>query len=209
MEISLPKMVLKRLKKRLYDVLLVNNNIEGLFKQIIREDFTMFNKTSKKELWRFIAITLMIIIITIFALSLNLVSLGNKEIYSYILTVSSVMGGFMFAGLGILVSTITTTAIKRFWDGHYLDNLYRASVWGLICDVLSMLIATTILYTNKTTMMNILSNLKIVNPEIILTTTKVILEWMDIILSCLGLTYFIWSFIVLLKVFRRLKKSRF
>lgn len=146
-------------------------------------------KTKEKRF--FVIFSAVIIICCILLLSTQLIAVDNEDIYSYILTISSVMGGFMFAGLGILVSAITSETIKRFWDGHYLDNLYRASIWGLVYDVIAMILSFLILYANIT------------------ANTKVGIGYICIGCAILGLVYFVWSCFVLLKVFKELKKDQY
>lgn len=169
----------------------------------------MLNKTKRKQAVKFYILTVLAIIFIFLALIFHIIPTENEDIYDYIITISSVMGGFMFAGLGILVSAISVPNIKRFWDGHYLDNLYRASILGLMCDILAMLLSFVVLYVNKATLIQIASKIKFINPELVLNKAKILIEYTDIVCASMGLIYFIWSILVLIKIFNVLKKDRF
>ena len=143
-----------------------------------------------KENIRFWCISAVILICYIAVLFMDWIAFDNRDMYSYILTISSVMGGFMFAGLGILVSAIATDTIRRYWNAHYLDNLYRTSAFGLACDVLAMILAFVVLYVNP-------------------AHANLVICQSCVGLAILGLVYFVWSTIVLLRVFKRLKNTQF
>lgn len=164
-------------------------------------------KTKEKRF--FLIFSAVIITCCILLLSTQLIAVEKADIYNYILTISSVMGGFMFAGLGIMVSAITSDTIKRFWDGHYLDNLYRASIGGLVCDVIAMVLSFLILYVNDESAINILTKWMINNPAGIVINIKIVIGYICIGCTILGLVYFVWSCFVLLRVFKRLKKDQY
>ena len=43
------------------------------------------------------------------------------------ISLSAIIGGFLFTGISILISVIDKDRIKRLWDCNYLDNLYRSA----------------------------------------------------------------------------------
>lgn len=52
----------------------------------------------------------------------------------------------MFAGLGILISVIEIDRIKRLWDNHYLDNLYRSAVIGMTANLITVVAAESLVF---------------------------------------------------------------
>jgi hypothetical protein len=65
--------------------------------------------------------------------------LGNDFQYNLI-SLSSVICGFLFTGLSILTSVVDKERIKRLWDHNYLDNLHRAAVIGMIVMVITIVL---------------------------------------------------------------------
>ena len=53
---------------------------------------------------------------------------SNNENFHYnAISMSATIGGFLFTGLSILISTIDKERIKRLWNYNYLDNMYFLS----------------------------------------------------------------------------------
>ena len=67
-------------------------------------------------------------------------ALGTDFHYNTI-SMSVTIGGFLFTGISILISTIDKDRIKRLWDNNYLNNLYRAAIVGVISNVVSIVSA--------------------------------------------------------------------
>lgn len=63
--------------------------------------------------------------------------LGNDFQYNLI-SLSSVICGFLFTGLSILTSVIDKERIRRLWDNNYLDNLHRSAVVGMVDMVITI-----------------------------------------------------------------------
>ena len=92
-----------------------------------------------------IPLVISIILITTRVISVeNILSKGNELQYN-IISFSSIIGGFLFTGLSILISVIDKERIKRLWDHHYLDNLYNSALIGIIADVVSIVFALTLI----------------------------------------------------------------
>ena len=46
----------------------------------------------------------------------------NKDFHYNVISMSATIGGFLFTGISILISTLEKERIKRLWDYNYLDN---------------------------------------------------------------------------------------
>ena len=84
----------------------------------------MANKTKQRG-WIILALVLVISIISSGVLiRTNIINLqkikdlGDDFQYNAI-SMSSVIGGFLFTGIGILISVIDKDRIKRLWDNNY------------------------------------------------------------------------------------------
>ena len=57
------------------------------------------------------------------------------------ISMSATIGGFLFTGISILISTIDKDRVKRLWDNNYLNNLYRSAIVGMISNIVSIVSA--------------------------------------------------------------------
>ena len=62
-------------------------------------------------------------------------ALGTDFHYNTI-SMSATIGGFLFTGISILISTIDKDRVKRLWDNNYLNNLYRAAIVGMVSNII-------------------------------------------------------------------------
>lgn len=62
------------------------------------------------------------------------------------ISMSAVIGGFLFTGISILISVIDKERIKRLWDYDYLNNLYRSALVGIIANVVTIIIAFLLVF---------------------------------------------------------------
>lgn len=65
----------------------------------------------------------------------------NNDFHYNLITFNSVIAGFLFSGISILVSLISNPSIKRLWDNGYLDGLYRSGGIGIFMSVISIIMA--------------------------------------------------------------------
>lgn len=74
-----------------------------------------------------------------------------------ILSIASLFGGFIFTGLGIIISGISTERLARLNENGYMDRYYHEIYLALFCNIVTIvaaiiliscteLISTTILY---------------------------------------------------------------
>lgn len=103
----------------------------------------------------------------------KIVLLGNDLQYNLIST-SATIGGFLFTGISILISVLEKDRIKRLWDNHYLDNIYRTAIMGIGFNIITIFASLVLLWGMVTEKITIL----IVKIEICTTI--------------LGLLYFVW-----------------
>ena len=64
------------------------------------------------------------------------------------ISLSAIVGGFLFTGISILISVIDKDRIKRLWDCNYLDNLYRSAFVGMIANVATIIVAFLLVFLN-------------------------------------------------------------
>ena len=149
--------------------------------------------TNKKN-WRiFIIILLLSIAVPILLIRFSLinvdgiVSLGSDFHYN-IISMSAIIGGFLFTGISILISAIDKERIQRLWQNNYLDNLYRAAFVGMIANVLTVISAVAFLCAVHT------------------EKAGVFLIKVEFITLFIGLVFFIWSIKHLIFIITRMRK---
>lgn len=64
------------------------------------------------------------------------------------ISLSAIIGGFLFTGISILISVIDKDRIKRLWDCNYLDNLYCSAFVGMIANVATIIVAFLLVFLN-------------------------------------------------------------
>ena len=111
----------------------------------------------------------------------------NVDFHYNAISMSATIGGFLFTGISILISTLEKSRIKRLWDYNYLDNLYRAAFIGISANVVTLVVALLV----------ILLDIKEKIQRIFVSV-----EIASIITS---LVFFIWSIWLMLFVISRLK----
>lgn len=65
----------------------------------------------------------------------------NYDFHYNLITFNSVIAGFLFSGISILISLISNPSVKRLWDNGYLDNLYISGGLGIILSIISIVMA--------------------------------------------------------------------
>lgn len=62
------------------------------------------------------------------------------------ISMSAIIGGFLFTGISILISVIDKERIERLWNNSYLDNLYRSAFVGMIANVITIIVAFSLVF---------------------------------------------------------------
>ena len=75
--------------------------------------------------------------------------INDNDFYYNCITLSSIIGGFLFTGISILISALDKDRINRLWENNYLDNLYRSAFVGIILNVISIFVAVFLLCTGN------------------------------------------------------------
>jgi hypothetical protein len=114
---------------------------------------------------------------------------GNDFQYNAI-SMSAIIGGFLFTGISILISAIENERIKRLWDNKYLDNLYRASFIGMISNVITIVAAFILLCfcLNK--------------------HLQYFMVCIEIITIIVGIVFFVWCIKQLMFILTRMKNDK-
>lgn len=66
---------------------------------------------------------------------------NNNDFHYNLITFNSVIAGFLFSGISILISLIANPSIKRLWDNGYLDGLYHSGEIGILMSVISIVMS--------------------------------------------------------------------
>ena len=106
----------------------------------------MINKTKLKGLVKLILVVLVTLIISLTLIKKQIIDVETiknmSEDFQYnLISVSSVIAGFLFTGISILISVIDKENIKRLWDNNYLDNLYGSAFIGMSSNVLTIILS--------------------------------------------------------------------
>ncbi len=107
-----------------------------------------------------------------------------------VISTSAIIGGFLFTGISILISTIDNERIKRLWENNYLDNLYRAAFVGMTSNLVTIVIALVYLCF------------------CINECVEIILIKLEVSGLIVGLVFFAWCIKKLISIVSKLKKQR-
>lgn len=78
-----------------------------------------------------------------------IIQLG-KSLQLNFISFFSVLCGFSFTAVSILISIIDKEQIKRLWVNSYLDNLYYSSFISMFADIVEIFLALYIVFNNIT-----------------------------------------------------------
>lgn len=120
--------------------------------------------------------------------SSKILHLGNEFQYN-LLSFSGVIAGFLFTGVGILISAIGSERINRLWIHHYLDNLYYSAALGIISNIVNIIAVMAFIGCRLDENVKI----KIIN--------------LEVICICLSLLYFTWSTVKLIRLISKMKNG--
>ena len=113
---------------------------------------------------------------------------NNGSDFQYnIISTASIIAGFLFTGISILISALGAERIKRLWEHNYLDNLYRAAFIGMLSDVITIVVALILLCIN------------------LLPKQELLLYKVELSSLIVSIIFFAWSFYYLINVVIRLK----
>ena len=140
------------------------------------------------------SVTIGTIIITAILMKFDIISITminklGKDFQYNLLSFSGVLAGFLFTGVGILISAIDKERIKRLWYNRYLDNLNHCAALGILCSIFTILTVFSELFCTF-------------SKEI----QKKILEF-QVLFIILGMVYFIWCTYMLISLISKMKKE--
>ena len=122
-------------------------------------------------------------------ISITMINKLGKDFQYNLLSFSGVLAGFLFTGVGILISAIDKERIKRLWYNRYLDNLYHCAALGILCSIFTILTVFSELFCTF-------------SKEI----QKKILEF-QVLFIILGMVYFIWCTYMLIGFISKMRKE--
>jgi hypothetical protein len=104
------------------------------------------NKTEEKNWLGFFFVLVSSIVLSYCLTASPLVDLyairNLKQEYQYnLLSTSATIGGFLFAGISVLISVTENKKIDIFWNENYLNNMYRAAIMGIVANIVTIVAA--------------------------------------------------------------------
>lgn len=106
-----------------------------------------------------------------------------------LLSISATIGGFLFTGISIFITTIENGRIKKLWKHNYLDNIYRVAFVGIFLNLLTIFAALAMIIL----VMDEPMQLRIIRTEIILIVVS--------------LFFFVWNVYDLIFVLKQTKEK--
>ena len=103
------------------------------------------------------------------------------------ISMSAIIGGFLFTGITILISVIDRERIERLWNNSYLDNLYRSAFVGMIANVITIITAFSLILIDVS------------------KKAKDILLQIEVVTIIIGIIFFVWCITKLIFVVSALK----
>lgn len=134
-----------------------------------------------------IPIVLSIILFKLSVVDIDGIILEGKSFQYNVISYSAIIAGFLFTGISILISAIDKERIKRLWDNHYLDNLYRSAMLGIMMNVVSITLALSLAVC-------------CISESIIIWLLRI-----EVTAIVIGLVQFVWCVNQLFKIVRKLK----
>lgn len=107
----------------------------------------MTNKKNKLVLFTLLLLTIIVSVLLIkySIIDTSKILLQGNDFQYNVISMSAIIGGFLFTGISILISAIDKPRIKRLWEHNYLDNLYRSSFIGMFSNVITIITAFILL----------------------------------------------------------------
>ena len=106
------------------------------------------------------------------------------------ISMSAIIGGFLFTGISILISVIDKERIERLWNNSYLDNLYRPAFVGMIANVITIILAFSLVFLD------------------ISQKAEDVFVQMEITTLIIGIVFFAWCIKHLLFMISKLKTEK-
>jgi len=106
------------------------------------------------------------------------------------ISMSAIIGGFLFTGISILISAIDKERIERLWNNSYLDSLYRPAFVGMIANIITIIVAFSLVF------LDIPSKAEDIFVEI------------EIAALIIGVVFFAWCIKYLLFIISKLKTEK-
>lgn len=106
------------------------------------------------------------------------------------ISMSAIIGGFLFTGISILISVIDKERIERLWNNNYLDNLYRSAFVGMIANVITIIVAFSLAFLD------------------VCQKTEDIFIQIEITTLIIGIVFFAWCIKHLIFIISKLKTEK-
>lgn len=106
------------------------------------------------------------------------------------ISMSAIIGGFLFTGISILISVIDKERIERLWNNSYLDNLYRSAFVGMIANIITIIVAFSLVFLD------------------IPSKAEGIFVEIEIAALIIGVVFFAWCIKYLLFIISKLKTEK-
>ncbi|WBW95266.1 hypothetical protein [Oceanirhabdus sp. W0125-5] len=110
-----------------------------------------FRKQLKRNLWNIglLIVSLLMVFLMIKHGILEVDSTLTTSDHFNFLTINSILAGFLFTGLGIMISGLSKEKVLRLESAGYLDKYYFAIYTAIFLNILSIVAAIMIIYNEK------------------------------------------------------------
>lgn len=123
-------------------------------------------------------------------IDLDRIAMQGAPFQYNLLSTSSIIAGFLFTGISILLSVIDKDRIRRLWEHNYLDNLYRVAFIGIM----------TCIITATMALVSLIGNL----PD----SSLLIVLKIELVSLIISIIFFSWCVIRLFTIIKKLKPTK-
>lgn len=147
-------------------------------------------KTKLKLLCRLVVSVFVVIWITDLPwIDLEQILNQESDLQFNLISLSATIGGFLFAGISLFISTFESERIKAKWDCGYLDKVYLGAFVGIFLNVLTIFAALAMVLMTLDKPIQLL-----------------ILRW-EIVLILTSLVFFVFNSFDLIRLLDRTKRD--
>jgi len=64
---------------------------------------------------------------------------NNSDIHYSLISLNAVIAGFLFTGVGLILTLLGNQSVKRLWDNGYMDNMYHSIIVSIFMHIISVM----------------------------------------------------------------------
>lgn len=89
-----------------------------------------------------------------------LTDVGNESLHFNLITTNSVIAGFMFSSLSLMIGLSSTKTIRRMERASFMDGIYNNITIGIYASILSILISLSMIFIRPNIPLNVIEYLE-------------------------------------------------